>query len=526
MPILSILILLPLLGALVVALLPNRRPELVYPVALAGSIPALVAALYVLWNFAVGDASFQFSEHVVLVESFGISWSLAVDGISLFMVVLTALLFPISIAASRSISDQVKTYMVLMLILETGVLGVFLALDLFVFFAFFEIVLIPMYLLISIWGSENRAYASMKFVLFTAVGSAFLLVSIVALGVLTGSEMGTLANFDFRNVLQVDLSSTAQFWLFAGFAIAFAIKVPLFPFHTWLPDAHTEAPTAGSVILAGVLLKMGTYGFIRFNLTLFPEATVDLAVPLAILAVIGIVYGAAVAIVQPDIKRLVAYSSVSHMGFVVLGVFALTSQGLSGSVVTMISHGLTTGALFLLIGMIYERMHTRKIADYGGLAKVLPVYSGIFLFAVFASAGLPGLSGFVGEFTILIGSYLTLPVLTIIAGSGVILAAIYLLWAYERVFTGPVTNPKLEVLKDLNFRELAILAPLVVLIIALGVYPKPVFDRIEPSVGIILERIEATTSFVVPEYGTPEGVVEVDYDAEHETPDDETGGHG
>lgn len=526
MPILSILILLPLLGALVVALLPNRRPELVFPVALTGSIPALVAALYVLWNFAVGDASFQFSEHVVLVESFGISWSLAVDGISLFMVVLTALLFPISIAASRSINDQVKTYMVLMLILETGVLGVFLALDLFVFFAFFEIVLIPMYLLISIWGSENRAYASMKFVLFTAAGSAFLLVSIVALGVLTGSEMGTLANFDFRNVLQVDLSSTAQFWLFAGFAIAFAIKVPLFPFHTWLPDAHTEAPTAGSVILAGVLLKMGTYGFIRFNLTLFPEATVDLAVPLAILAVIGIVYGAAVAIVQPDIKRLVAYSSVSHMGFVVLGVFALTSQGLSGSVVTMISHGLTTGALFLLIGMIYERMHTRKIADYGGLAKVLPVYSGIFLFAVFASAGLPGLSGFVGEFTILIGSYLTLPVLTIIAGSGVILAAIYLLWAYERVFTGPVTNPKLEVLKDLNFRELAILAPLVVLIIALGVYPKPVFDRIEPSVGIILERIEATTSFVVPEYGTPEGVVEVDYDAEHETPDDETGGHG
>jgi NADH-quinone oxidoreductase subunit M len=526
MPILSILILLPLLGALVVALLPNRRPELVFPVALTGSIPALVAALYVLWNFAVGDASFQFSEHVVLVESFGISWSLAVDGISLFMVVLTALLFPISIAASRSINDQVKTYMVLMLILETGVLGVFLALDLFVFFAFFEIVLIPMYLLISIWGSENRAYASMKFVLFTAVGSAFLLVSIVALGVLTGSEMGTLANFDFRNVLQVDLSSTAQFWLFAGFAIAFAIKVPLFPFHTWLPDAHTEAPTAGSVILAGVLLKMGTYGFIRFNLTLFPEATVDLAVPLAILAVIGIVYGAAVAIVQPDIKRLVAYSSVSHMGFVVLGVFALTSQGLSGSVVTMISHGLTTGALFLLIGMIYERMHTRKIADYGGLAKVLPVYSGIFLFAVFASAGLPGLSGFVGEFTILIGSYLTLPVLTIIAGSGVILAAIYLLWAYERVFTGPVTNPKLEVLKDLNFRELAILAPLVVLIIALGVYPKPVFDRIEPSVGIILERIGATTSFVVPEYGTPEGVVEVDYDAEHETPDDETGGHG
>jgi NADH-quinone oxidoreductase subunit M len=521
MPILSILIALPLIGALIVALLPRRRTELVFPIALVVSIPPLVAASYVLWNFAAGDASFQFTEHIVLVESFGISWSLAVDGISLFMVVLTALLFPLSIAASRSISEQVKTYMVLMLILETGVLGVFLSLDLFVFFAFFEIVLIPMYLLISMWGSDNRAYAALKFVLFTAVGSAFLLVSIVALAVITGNQMGTFANFDFRNVLQTDLSTTAQYALFSGFAIAFAIKVPLFPFHTWLPDAHTEAPTAGSVILAGVLLKMGTYGFLRFNLTLFPEATVDFAVPLAILAVIGIVYGAAVAIVQPDIKRLVAYSSVSHMGFVVLGIFALTTQGMTGSVVTMISHGLTTGALFLLIGMIYERTHTRRIADYGGLAKIVPIYSGIFLFAVFASAGLPGLSGFVGEFTILIGSYLTLPGLTIIAASGVILAAIYLLWAYERVFTGPVVSSKLEGLKDLGFREVAIMAPLVFLIIGLGVYPKPVFDRIEPSVGIILERIEATTNYVVPERGTPEGVVDVHYGPVSESTDHE-----
>ena len=519
MPVLSILIALPVIGAIVVALLPTRRQELVYPVALAMSIPPLAVALYMLWNFVPRDASFQFAESVVLVESFGISWSLAVDGISLFMVVLTALLFPISIAASRSITDRVKTYMVLMLILETGVLGVFLSLDLFVFFAFFEVVLIPMYMLISMWGSENRAYASLKFVLFTAVGSAFLLASIVALGVMTGSQMGTFANFDFRNMLQADLSSTAQLALFAGFGIAFAIKVPLFPFHTWLPDAHTEAPTAGSVILAGVLLKMGTYGFLRFNLTLFPEAAVDLAVPLAVLGVIGIVYGAAVAIVQPDIKRLVAYSSVSHMGFVVLGTFALTTQGLSGSVVTMISHGLTTSALFLLIGMIYERTHTRKIADYGGLAKVMPVYAGIFLFSAFASAGLPGLSGFIGEFTILIGSYLTLPVLTIIAAFGVILAAIYLLWAYERVFTGPVTNPKLEGLKDLGFRELAILVPLIVLIIGIGVYPKPVFDRIDPSVGIILDRIEATTDFEVPEHGTPDGVVELHYDDESDHDD-------
>jgi NADH-quinone oxidoreductase subunit M len=526
MPILSILIVLPVIGALVVGLLPRRRPELVYPVALTMSIPPLVAALYVLWNFAVGDGGFQFDEHVVLVELFGISWSLAVDGISLFMVVLTAFLFPLSIAASRSITEQVKTYMVLILILETGVLGVFLSLDLFVFFAFFEIVLVPMYMLISMWGSENRAYAALKFVLFTAVGSAFLLVSIIALAVMTGNQMGTFTNFDYRNMLQADLSSSAQLALFLGFGIAFAIKVPLFPFHTWLPDAHTEAPTAGSVILAGVLLKMGIYGFLRFNLTLFPEASVDLAVPLAVLAVIGIVYGAAVAIVQPDIKRLVAYSSVSHMGFVILGIFALTTQGLTGSVVTMISHGLTTGALFLLIGMIYERTHTRKISDYGGLAKIMPVYSGIFLFAVFASAGLPGLSGFVGEFTILIGSYLTLPGLTIVAASGVILAAIYLLWAYERVFTGPVTNSKLDGLKDLGFRELMIMAPLVVLIIGLGVYPKPVFERIEPSVGIILERIEATTDHVVPERGTPDGIVEVDYGPLSESPDDEHEGDG
>ncbi|MDK1097056.1 MAG: NADH-quinone oxidoreductase subunit M [Actinomycetota bacterium] len=517
MPVLTILIALPIVGAIVVALLPKRRTELVYPIALGMSIPPLVVAMYVLVNFRVGDAAFQFAENVVFTDAFGIGWIVAVDGISLFMVVLTALLFPISIAASRSITSNVKSYMVLMLILETGLLGVFLALDLFVFFAFFEIVLIPMYLLISLWGSENRAYASLKFVLFTATGSAFLLASIIALAIITGDQMGTLASFDFRNMLQTELSSTAQFVLFAGFGIAFAIKVPLFPFHTWLPDAHTEAPTAASVILAAVLLKMGAYGFLRFNLTLFPEAAVSLAVPLAVLGVVGIVYGAALAIVQPDIKRLIAYSSVSHMGFIVLGAFALTTQALTGSVVLMISHGLTTGALFLLVGMIYDRTHTREIADYGGLARVMPVFAGMFLFAALASAGLPGLSGFVGEFAVLIGSYLTLPVLTVIASSGVILAAIYLLWAYERVFTGPVTNPKLKVLRDLGFREVAIMAPLVVLIIGLGVYPKPVFDRIEPSVGIILDRIEATTDFEVPAEGRLSGVAEIEYGPVHES---------
>lgn len=514
MPVLAILVVLPLVGAVVVGLLPKRRSELVYPIALAMSIPPLAVALYILWNFTAGYGGFQFTEEVVLAETFGIAWRMGIDGISLFMVVLTALLFPISIAASWSVTDRVKPYMVLILILETGVLGVFLALDLLVFFAFFEIVLIPMYLLISMWGSDNRAYASLKFVLFTATGSAFLLASIISLGIITGGQMGALASFDFRDMLEIQLSYGTELALFLGFGIAFAIKVPLFPFHTWLPDAHTEAPTAGSVILAGVLLKMGTYGLLRFNLTLFPEASVNLAVPLAVLGVIGIVYGAAAAIVQPDIKRLIAYSSVSHMGFIVLGIFAFTSQSLTGSVLLMISHGLTTGALFLLVGMIYERTHTRQISDYGGLAKVMPVYAGMFLFAAFASIGLPGLSGFIGEFTILIGSYLTLPVLTIIASSGVILAAIYLLWAYERVFTGPVTNSKLEGLKDLGFREIAIMAPLVILVIAIGIYPKPIFDRIEPSTAIILDRIEASTGFDLPERGLLSGVVEIEYDVE------------
>jgi NADH-quinone oxidoreductase subunit M len=521
---LTVLVLLPLLGAIVVGLLPERRPELVFPVAIGVSILPLAASLWILVNFATGDPLFQFTEDYVLSETFGFGWRLGIDGISLFMVVLTGILMPLAIAASKSITERTKQFMVAMLVLETGLLGVFLSLDLLLFFAFFEIVLVPMYLLIGVWGSDNRLYAAIKFVLFTAFGSIFLLAGIIVLAIEGGDATGAATSFDFRTMLSLDLSSTMQIWLFLGFGIAFAIKVPIFPFHTWLPDAHTEAPTAGSVILAGVLLKMGTYGFLRFNLTLFPEASVDLAVYLGILGVIGIVYGAAVAIVQPDIKRLVAYSSVSHMGFVVLGIFALTSQGLSGAVFIMISHGLVTGALFLMIGMIYDRRHTRLISEYGGLAMVMPIYAGIFLFMAFASVGLPGLSGFVGEFGVLLGSYLTLPVLAIIAGFGVILAAVYMLWAYERVFTGPVTNPKNEGLSDLGFRELAILVPLIVLIVGIGIYPKPVLDRIEPSVEIILDRVEAQTDYDVPEYGRADEVVEPDEmvveSVEHDADDD------
>jgi NADH-quinone oxidoreductase subunit M len=498
----ALLVLLPAIGALVVLAIPSRRTELVLPVSFAMTIPPLAVALWIVWEFTTGDAGFQFAEQATWYGPWGIGWNVGIDGISLLLVALTAVLFPISVAASASIADRPKLYMALMLILETGLLGVFVSLDLLLFFVFFEITLVPMYLLIGIWGSGNRVYAAVKFVLYTALGSALLLAGIIWLAITAGS-------FDYAAVLQIELSETQQLWLFLAFAAAFAIKVPLFPLHTWLPDAHTEAPTAGSVLLAGVLLKLGTYGFVRFNLTLFPDATVDLAPWLAGLAVVGIIYGAVVAIVQPDVKRLVAYSSVSHLGFIVLGIFALTSQSLTGGVIQMVNHGLTTGALFLLIGMVYERRHTREIADYGGLSSVMPIYAGVFLFMAFASVGLPGLNGFVGEFKILLGSYLSLPAFAIIAAFGVVLAAVYLLWAYERMFTGPVTKAENEKLLDLDLREKLILAPMVVLIIFLGVYPKPALDRIEPSVDAILDRIEQQTDYDVPEFGRQAEVQEV-----------------
>ncbi|MCP3998955.1 MAG: NADH-quinone oxidoreductase subunit M [bacterium] len=496
-PVLALMVLLPTLAAVVVALIPKSRSELIYPLTLTLSFLPLAIVGYVLWEFEVGVPGFQFEQQVLWYEPWGISWNVGVDGISLLLLALTAILFPVSIAASKSIDKNQKMYMVAMLALETGMLGVFVALDLILFFVFFEITLVPMYLLIGIWGSGNRIYAAVKFFLYTALGSALMLTGIIWLGSITGT-------FDFTQILDATLTSNQQAWLFLGFGVAFAVKVPIFPFHTWLPDAHTEAPTAGSVLLAGVLLKLGTYGFIRFNLTLFPDAAVRFAPWLAALAVIGIIYGAAVAIVQPDVKRLVAYSSVSHLGFIILGIFAMTSQSLTGGVIQMVNHGLSTGALFLLIGMVYERRHTRQISDYGGVAKVMPIFAGLFLFSVFASAGLPGLNGFIGEFKILLGSYLRFPVAAALAASGVILAAIYLLWAYERVFTGPITHKENEKLLDLDKREIMIMAPLVVLIIFLGVYPKPALDRIEPAVAEVLERIEEVTDYDVPEFGFQE----------------------
>ncbi|MDH3607544.1 MAG: NADH-quinone oxidoreductase subunit M [Acidimicrobiia bacterium] len=495
--VLSVLIWLPVAGAAIVIGLPRRRPELVVPVAFALSLLTLGLAGFLIVDFETSDAGFQYIEKTAIASDLGIDYHLGVDGISLFLVALTAFLFPIGIMASVNISDRRKEFMASLLLLEGALIGVFLALDLVLFFVFFEVLLVPMYFLIGLWGGERRLEAALKFFLYTALGSAFLLVGIIFLSAQANDQFGS-PTFNYLELLELNLSSTAQYWLFGAFGIAFAIKVPLFPFHTWLPDAHTEAPTAGSIILAGVLLKMGTYGFLRFNLNLFPEATVELAGFLAALAVVGIIYGAIVAIVQPDIKRLVAYSSVSHLGFVVLGIFALTSQGVSGGVIQMVNHGLTTGALFLLVGMLYDRRHTREIADYGGIQKVMPWFAGFFLLTVFASAGLPGLNGFVGEFLILLGSYARHPILAVIAAIGVLLAAVYLLWAYERVFTGETTSEENRALSDIGLREVGMLVPMVALIIGLGVYPKPVLDRIEPAVERVLDRIEARTGFDSP----------------------------
>ncbi|WKZ82114.1 MAG: NADH-quinone oxidoreductase subunit M [Acidimicrobiia bacterium] len=507
-PILTALVVLPVAGALALLAIPSRRSQIVLPVAVACSLVTLGAAGWLLVEFETGAAGFQFAERSTWYEPWGVGWHLGVDGISLLLVVLTALLFPIALAASTGVKHRVREFAVAMLLLEAGIIGVFLALDLLVFFVFWEAMLVPMYFIIGIWGGERRVHAAIKFFLYTALGSALMFAGILALGLIGGDGSPT---FDFVELLGADLSRNAQFWLFAAFGISFAVKVPVFPFHTWLPDAHVEAPTAGSVILAGVLLKLGAYGLIRFNLTLFPEAAVDLVPVLAVLAVIGIVYGAIVAIVQSDIKRLVAYSSVSHLGFVVLGIFALTSQGLQGGVLQMVNHGLTTGALFLLVGMIYERRHTREISQFGGLASVMPIYAGVFLFTAFASIGLPGLNGFVGEFYILVGSFLSLPAYAVIGAFGVVLAAVYLLWAYQRMFTGPLSIEENRVLTDLKVREVLIMAPLIALILFLGLYPKPALDRIEPSVDAVLERIEQVTDHEVPQWGWPDDLAgEVD----------------
>ncbi len=493
---LTALVLLPLAGAAIVAVVPARRRELHVPLGIASSMAPLALAGYLFWVFEPIDR-FQFAVDVPWYRPWGIGWSLGVDGISMPLVVLTALLIPIALGASTAITHKTRQFVALTLLLEAGMIGAFLATDLFLFFVFFEAILIPMYFIIGVWGSERRVYAAVKFFIYTALGSALMLAGIIAMAVLHSAQTGA-PSFALADLMALELSAGAERWLFAAFAIAFAVKVPLFPLHTWLPDAHTEAPTAGSVLLAGVLLKLGTYGLIRFNLSFFPQASVDAVWVMGGLAVVGIVYGAVVAIVQPDLKRLVAYSSVSHLGFIVLGTFALTSSSLQGAVIQNFNHGLTTGALFLLVGMIYERRHTKQIAEFGGLQKVMPVFAGFFLLMVFASIGLPGLNGFIGEFLVLVGSFPTLPALAVVAALGVILAAVYLLWAYQRVFTGLPEREENRLLVDLTPREISLLAPLAVLVVVLGLFPNVLLDKIAPSTESTLDRIEAATDYVVP----------------------------
>ncbi|MFM8266833.1 MAG: NuoM family protein, partial [Ilumatobacteraceae bacterium] len=432
-PVLSMLVIVPVAGAAAVALLARRSLAMVKLVALLTSVFTGALSLSVLFQFDGSSADYQFVSQHPWIEPWGISWHLGIDGISLFLVVLTGLLFPLVIAGVDPHHDHPR-YLAWMLLLEAGVMGSFISLDLFLFFVFFEIVLVPMYFLIGGWGYDDRVYAATKFFLFTMAGSAFMLVGIVATAVLARADDGAIT-FDLVKIAeQADFATNTGRWLFVAFAIAFAVKVPLFPLHTWLPDAHTQAPTGGSVILAGVLLKLGTYGLLRFGVYLFPEASVWARPVLLTLATIGILWGAIAATMQRDLKRVVAYSSVAHLGFIVLGTFALTSTAITGGVLQNINHGISTGALFLLVGMIYERRHTREIAALKGLQKVAPVFAAVFTIVMLSSIGVPGLNGFVGEFMVLIGSFCAARCWVTVAATGVIVAALYLLWAYQRVF--------------------------------------------------------------------------------------------
>src|SRR5688572_13271014 len=490
---LSLLLAIPVIGAILIAFLPRRNAQLLFAVALIASGIDFFWSIKILSDFDAGSGAMQFLERIPWMPSFGIEYIVGVDGISLFLVLLTTLLMPIAILASWSVQDRVKEYLVFMLLLETGMLGAFVALDLFLFYVFWEVMLVPMYFLIGVWGGTRRIYAALKFVIYTMAGSLLMLVAIIYLAA-RHAELEQVLTFDLLKLYGMRLPFDQQIWLFCAFALSFAIKVPLFPFHTWLPDAHVEAPTAGSVILAGVLLKLGTYGFLRFAMPLFPDAALAATPYIMALAVIGIIYGAAVAMMQSDIKKLVAYSSVSHLGFVMLGLFAFNLQGVQGAIYQMLNHGLSTGALFLLVGMIYDRRHTRAIDEFGGLWKRVPVFSALLLVITFSSIGLPGLNGFIGEFLILLGAFAVAPGWTAAAATGVILGAIYMLWMYRRVILGPLTNPANEKLRDLDGREVFILGPVVALIIFMGVYPQPFLNRMKPAIDLTLKRVFALQS--------------------------------
>jgi len=499
-PILSVTAYLPLLGALLILLLPKSAAGGIRWTALAFSLASFVASLWLPAYYDPSTAQMQFVERFSWIPAIGVSYFFGLDGISLWLVLLTTFLSVIAVICSwESITERIKEYHVFLLILETGMLGVFLALDFFLFYIFWEVMLVPMYFLIGIWGSDRRLYSAIKFFLYTLFGSVIMLLGILAVYFYHGAQTGSYT-FDVLRLMQiayptaplatvlgVPFSFQDLVWL--SFFLSFAIKVPMFPFHTWLPDAHTDAPTAGSVILAGVLLKMGTYGFVRFNLPMFPEATKHFVPMIVVLSIIAIIYGAMVCLVQPDMKRLIAYSSVSHMGFVMLGLFALNAQGVQGSILQMVNHGLSTGALFLIVGLIYDRRHTRLISELGGLSKQMPIYATLFAIIMLSSMGLPGLNGFIGEFLILVGAFKVSYVWAACAVTGIVLGAAYMLWLYQRTMFGALENPKNAGLPDLNAREMTTLVPIVVMCFWIGLYPSPFLRRMEASVEHVLARV-------------------------------------
>ncbi len=498
--ILTTTIFLPLLFAFVIFFLPKENMRLIKLTSLGGTVLTFFVSLFLYFGFSSTVGGFQFLHKFTWVSSLNMSYHVGIDGLSLLLILLTTFLTPLALWGTwNSIEKQLKGYTTMVLLLEVGMIGVFASLDLFLFYIFWEAMLIPMYFIIGIWGGPNRIYAAVKFFLYTLLGSLLMLVAILSLGYFAS----TIPHGQFTTNL-LDLYRVApllpvnlQMWMFAAFGLSFAIKVPVWPLHTWLPDAHVEAPTAGSVILAGILLKMGTYGFIRFNLPLFAEASLRVMPFMCLLAVIGIVYGALVAMVQTDIKKLVAYSSVSHLGFVMLGIFSMTEEGLQGAIIQMINHGLSTGALFLLVGMIYDRTHTRLIADYGGVAKLMPVYATFLMIMSLSSIGLPGLNGFIGEFLIMLGSFKSTLLdnrwFTVVAGFGIIFSAVYMLWMYQRVMLGPIREDGLyggHHLTDLTKREIAVLIPIVFFIVWIGVYPRTFLSKSAPFVKHTIEHME------------------------------------
>jgi NADH-quinone oxidoreductase subunit M len=479
----------PVLGMALIAGIPGRNHHAIRQATLAVTVLHFFVALPLWWLYDPAGEPFQFVERATWIESLGIEYHLGVDGVSILLVLLTIFLMPLAVLGSwRYIERHVKEYHLLMLLLTTGMLGVFLALDLFIFYVFWELMLVPMALVIGIWGGKERVYAAVKFFLYTFVGGLLMLIAILVLYFHTHELTGEYS-YALADLMAVRVPAGLQVALFLGFGLAFAIKVPVFPFHTWLPDAHVQAPTAGSVILAAVLLKMGTYGFYRFAIPLFPDAARQLFPWIGALAVIGVLYGAMVALVQPNMKKLVAYSSVSHLGFVMLGLFALNSTGVQGSVIQMINHGLSTGALFFLCGMLYERRHTYEISEYGGISAPMPIFAALFMIVTLSSIGLPGLNGFVGEFLVLAGSFRTHPWLAALATVGVILAAYYMLRMYGRVMFGPLEREENRGLPDVGRRELAVLLPIVFLIFWIGLYPRPFLERTAPSVDRFVERM-------------------------------------